>query len=352
MKTKHILITIVIILVGLTVYRLSANKKKINEKNTQVPKGDVRIPVKVATAENQTQEITIKKTGNLAPFKEVKIFALTGGTISELRFKLGDQISEGQVVAWTDPRLLKLELQKAITSASKLRGDLATYTELLAGNAATKEKVNEVQQDYLDALNQVEQAKRNLSEIAIKAPTSGTVSAKAVEQGMYVASGGEIATVINLSKAKVHVNLTENEVYMVAEGQSVKVTTDVYPGKTFNGIISFISPQADATHNYMVEIMVSNKDQAILRSGTFVYADFSKKTNQTMLFIPREALTESVKNASVYVVVNNVAHEKRIETGVEVSGKIQVISGLSPGDTIVTSGQINLKDGSPVSVSK
>lgn len=352
MKTKHILIIIVIILAGLIAYKLTANKTKINNKNKQAPKGDVRIPVKVAAAENQTQEISIKKTGNLAPFKEVKVFALTGGTITELRFKLGDQVSEGQILALTDPKLLKLELQKATTTAAKLRNDLATYSELLQGNAATKEKVNEVRQDYLDAVNQVEQAKRNLADLAIKAPTSGTIAAKTVEQGMYVAAAGEIATIINLSKAKVQVNLTEAEVYQVAEGQKVKITTDVYAGKVFDGTISFISPQADATHNYPVEIMVSNKDQATLRSGTFVYADFSKKTNQNMLFIPREALTESVKNASVYVVTNNTAHLKRIETGVEVAGKIQVISGLSAGDTIVTSGQINLRDGSPVSVSK
>lgn len=352
MKTKHIVIIAGILLTGAIAYQLSANKKKINEKSNKATVSELRIPVKVAAAEEELLEISIKKTGNLAPFKEVKALAISGGTIRELRFKLGDRVSQGQVLATTDARLLQLELQKAESSAAKLRNDLNTYTELLQGNAATQEKVNEVRQNYRDAVNQVSQTRKNLADLAIKAPTSGTISAKAVEQGVFVAAGAEIATIINLSRAKVQVNLTESEVYQVAQGQQVKITTDVYPGKVFSGKISFISPQADATHNYPVEIMVENASQSVLRSGTFVYADFSRKTKQNMLVIPREALTESVKNASVYVVINAIAHQKTIQTGMEVGGKIQVLSGLAPGDRVVTSGQINLQEGSPVSISK
>jgi RND family efflux transporter MFP subunit len=352
MKTKYILTIVALLLVTIVVYKLWSNKKKINAKNSKDTVSQVRIPVKVASAESQLLELSIRKTGNLAPFKEAKALAMTGGNIRELRFKLGDHVTQGQILAIVDTRSLKLELQKAETGAAKLRNDLKTYTELLQGKAATQEKVNELQQSYLDAVNQVNQAKKNLADAAITAPTSGTISAKAVEEGVYVSAGGEIATIINLSQAKVQVNLTESEVYQVVKGQRVKITTDVYPGKEFSGVISFISPQSDQTHNYSVEIMVANAEQAILRSGTFVYADFSKKTKQQLLVIPREALTESMKNASVYVVENNVVRKKTIETGTEIGGKIQVISGLSSGDIVVTSGQINLKDGSQVSISK
>ena len=352
MKTKYIVIIVGIVLAVAITYKLSANKKKINEKNSKATAADVRIPVKIATVQNQVLEISIKKTGNLAPFKEAKALAMTNGTIRELRFKLGDHVSQGQVLAVTDARLLQLELQKAKNNALKARYDLDTYAELLQGKATTQEKVNNLRQNYLDAVNQVDQAQKNLADVAIKAPTSGMISAKTVEEGVFVNSGAEIATIINLSKAKVQVNLTENEVYQVAIGQSVKITTDVYPGKIFTGSISFISPQADQTHNYPVEIMVDNASQSILRSGTFVYADFSRTTKQQMLVIPREALTGSVKNASVYVVTNNIARQKTIQTGFELGGNIQVLSGLLPGDLVVTSGQINLKDGSQVSTSK
>ncbi|OMP78555.1 efflux RND transporter periplasmic adaptor subunit [[Flexibacter] sp. ATCC 35208] len=352
MKTKYIVSLVIILIIGLIVYKLAVNKKKLNEKNKQAPVTQVQIPVKVAVAKEQLLEINIVKTGNIAPFKEAKVVAMSGGTLTQVRFELGDQVKQEQVLAITDTRQAQLELQKAETDAAKLRNDLDTYTELLKGKAATQEKVNEIKNNYQTALNQVDQARKKLADAAIKAPTSGIISAKPVEQGVFVNAGTEIATIVNLNKAKVQVNLTEAEVYKVTNGQKVKITADVYPGKEFSGTISFISPQADQTHNYLVEIMTDNATQSILRSGTFVYADFSRKTQEQFLVIPREALTESVKNASVYVVKNNVVHQQIIQTGTEMGGLMQVIRGLQAGDSVVTSGQINLKDGTPVSVSK
>lgn len=352
MKPKHILITLAILLIGIVIYQLAANKKEINNKKDKMATGPVSIPVKVANATEQELEISITKTGTLTPFKEVKVLSLTAGTIQSLRFHLGDQVAQEQVLAVTDDRLLRLEVQKTTSAAAKLKNDVDTYTELLSGKAATQEKVNELKQDYLDARNLADQAHKNLSDAVIKAPIAGTISLKSVEQGLYVAAGTEIATIINLSQVKVMVNLTESEVYKINKGQKVKITTDVYPDKTFEGTISFISPQADETNNYPVELMVANASGAVLRSGTFVYADFSRKTTQKILLIPREALTEGAKNASVYIVAGGKVSLRQIQTGSEMGNMIQVISGLKPGEVVVTSGQINLKEGSKVSISK
>lgn len=352
MKSKYITGLIVLVIIGLIVFKLAANKSKINEKEKPAQNSLVRIPVKVSAVAAQQQEINLKKTGSLAPFKEAKVLSTLGGTIQQLRFNLGDHVAEGQVLAVMDTRLLQLDLQKAQTNAARLHRDLETYLELLQGQAATQEKVNEIRQNYLDAANQVSQVKKQIADAAIKAPTSGTIADKPLEQGVFANAGAEIATIVNLSKAKVQLNLTETEVYQAKQGQQVKITTDVYPGQVFNGTITFISPQADETHNYRIEILADNKESSLLRSGTFVYADFSRKTTQNILFIPRGALTESIKDASVYVVENNVVHQRPIKTGMEMNNMIQVISGLKKGEVVVTSGQINLKEGTAISVSK
>jgi RND family efflux transporter MFP subunit len=352
MKTKYIVLTALLAIAALIVFRLTSNKKKLDEKNRPAPVTAVRIPVKAAPAREQLLEISMVKTGNLAPFKEAKALAKTGGTLLQVRFKLGDQVNEGQVLAMIDTRGQQLELQKAETSVAKLRNDLNTYTELLQGKAATQEQVNNIRQDYSNAVNQAGQARKNLADASIKAPTGGIISARPVEEGVFVNAGAEIATIVNLSKAKVQVNLTEAEVYQIMQRQKVKITTDVYPSKVFAGTVTFISPQADQTHNYLVEIQIDNSQKAILRSGTFVYADFSEKTSQRVLVIPREALTESIKNASVYVVENGIARQKSIQTGTETGGMITVTGGLKAGDQVITSGQINLKDGTQVSISK
>ncbi|MES2063623.1 MAG: efflux RND transporter periplasmic adaptor subunit [Bacteroidota bacterium] len=352
MKRKYIIGLIVVALLALIIFRLASNKSTLDKKK-EAPKDTlVSIPVKAATVKEQRQEISLIKTGTLAPFKEAKVLSTTGGTIQQLRFNLGDHVSQEQILAVIDTRSAQLDLQKAESNATKLRRDLETYTELLKGQAATQEKVNEIRQNYLDATNQVNQVRKQISDASIKAPTSGIISEKPVEQGVFANAGTAIATIVNLSQGKVQINLTENEVYQVKQGQAVKITTDVYPDQIFNGKISFISPQADETHNYRVEIMADNKDTTPLRSGTFVYADFSRKTTQDILLIPRDALTQSIKDAAVYVIENNIVHQKPVKTGIEMNGLIQVVSGLKAGEVVVTSGQINLKDGTRVTISK
>ena len=353
MKRKYILSLVLVALVGLTGYKLITNKQKLDEKKGGVRATAIQIPVKVATAQRQQLELTIIKTGNLTPFKEAKVLIPAGGLLQQVRFELGDQVKAGQVLGVVDSRKQQLELQKSESKAAKLKNDLDTYTELYAGKAATKEKVTEIQQNYEEALNESKQLRKQIADASIIAPTGGNVADKLLEEGVFVNAGSELATIVNLSKAKVRVSLTEAEVYQVEEGQPVKITTEVYPDKVFSGRLSFISPQADAVHNYTAEIMVDNAEKTVLRSGTFVYVDFSQKTRETVLLIPREALTESVQNASVYVV--NAKEQvvlTPVKTGREIKGEVEILKGLNPGDQVVTSGQINLKNGTLVRISK
>jgi len=352
MKRKHILAIVIILILALIIYKLASNKKTLNEKNAPVKQTNVKIPVKVANVAEQQLEISLVKTGSITPFKEAKVISATSGIIKELRFNLGDHVTEGQILAVMDSRALQLDLQKSESNVRRLKNDLNTYTELLEGKAATQEKVNEIRQNYLDAVSQSGQYRKQLSDASVKAPTSGIIAIKPLEQGVFVNAAADIGTIVNLVKVKIQVTLTENEVYQIVQGQDVKISVDAYPGKNFTGKVSFISPQADETHSYTVEITANNNEQTLLRSGTFVYTDFSKKTTQNVLLIPREALTESTKDASVYVVQNNIVRKKAITTGAEMKGMIQVLKGLNKGEVVVTSGQINLKEGSPVSVSK
>lgn len=352
MKKKIILLVVCAGIIGIIGFRLVSNKRTINEKNLPAPVKSVRMPVTVTAAKEEIQQVGIVKTGTLTPFKEAKVLAVSSGNVERLLFSLGSAVRQGQTLAIIDTRLLQLDLQKAASRVHKLRRDLQTYTELLAGNAATQEKVNAIKQDYEDALNEVEQLQRQIADASIKAPTSGIIGAKAIEEGMFVAAGTELATIVNLSQLKVQVHLTETEVYQVAMGQKVKLTTDVYPDKSIRGTVSFISPQANKAFNYLVEIIAGNDKDAPLHSGTFVYADFSKKTSQKILLIPREALNETSRNPTVYIVKEGKAVLRNIQVGGEFGNHIQIISGLQPGDQVITSGQINLKDGAFIHISK
>jgi len=296
MKRNYMISFIVIIVIILIIIQLTFNKRKIDAAKHPAQVSMPRIPVKVARAEFQSLETRMVKTGNLTPFKEAKILSAVGGTIKELRFKLGDQVSIGQVLAVLDTRLQHIELQKSEYNVAKLKSDLQTYSELLTEKAATKEKVNDINQRYQDALNQSRQLRRQIKEAQIRSPINGVVSAKTTEQGVFIDAGSEVATIVNLSKEKVQLNLTEQEVYQVRMAQPVKITTDAFPGKIAEGRISFISPQADEAHSYSVEIMVNSTQGKMLLAGTFVYVEFRKPENQKKLVIPKEPSLVAFRN--------------------------------------------------------
>lgn len=353
MKRKYIVWIIIFVIVGWIGFRLFSNKQKINEKNKPKESGAVVIPVKTDTAKVLPLRLSIIKTGNLAPFKEAKVLLPTGGIIKNLRFELGDHVRAGQLLGTIDSRTNQLELDKSETKVTKLKNDLQTYQELYAGKAATKEKVNEIQENYNEAVNQSEQLRKQIADASIKSPIDGIISDKSLEEGTYTNAGAELATIVNLSTAKVEVNLTEAEAYQVNEGQQVKITTNVYPDKVFTGKLTFISPQADAAHNYSAQIIIYHTEKTLLRSGTFVYADFSRQLHENVLLISRDALMESMQQASVYVVGKDQrVRLTPVKTNREMKGMIEIIEGLQQGDIVVTTGHINLKNGTQVQIAK
>ncbi|UZT99061.1 efflux RND transporter periplasmic adaptor subunit [Chryseobacterium fluminis] len=349
MKRLPIIIAAVLT-IGFITYKLYLNKQEINNSTASKETVDLRIPVTVSKVLQYTPSSALKKTGNIAPFKQATVFTSTAGNVQRINFELGTKVSAGQLMAVTDPQKINIDLQNAISKEKKLQNELNTYIELLQGKATTQEKVNQIRLDYTDAKNQSALLRRQISDTRILAPITGIITEKTVENGVYVNGGTEIAKIVNLNKVKVQVYLTDSEVYQVKMNDHTKITNEVFPDRIFDGKITFISPQGDATHSYLVEMTVDNPDNNLLKSGSFVYVDFIAHDIATSLVINREALLQNSENPAVYVVQNNKAIRRSIRTGMDFGDQVEVLSGLSSGEIIVVSGQINLKDQSKIKV--
>ncbi len=153
---------------------------------------------------------------------------------------------------------------------------------------------------------------------------------------------------VNTIKTNVYVN--ESEVYLLKMNQTVSITANVFPGKTMTGKITFISPRADANHNYKVEVNVSRKEVPELKAGTYVNVSFNTKTAEDVIQIPKRALVEGVKNPYVFVNENQKASIRKLVLGRESGENVEVISGLKEGEQIVSDGQINLISGSNIEI--
>jgi RND family efflux transporter MFP subunit len=347
---KIIVLAIVIILVVLAAFKLKASRdKNVNQVDKFATN---EVTVNIADVTRKSQAFVLNLTGTLCPSTELDIPAETAGKLTSLNFTLGKSVGKGAVIANIDDKLKNITLQSAKIDAEKLKKDLERTENLYKGGTATEQEYDHAKTSYETAKNKVEEDQRQLSYTKITAPISGTITKKIVEAGTYVNPGTAIATIVDVAKLKVKINVSESNVYYLHVGDRVKITTDIYQGVTFTGKISFVTPRGDDSHNYPVEIEVANSGKNILKGGTFVNVEVNIGSSKEGLYIPRTALQGSIKDAKVYVASSDgKAVLRNILIGRESNESLEVLSGLSEGDKVVVSGQVNLTDGKAIKIS-
>jgi len=350
MKTKNIIAIVVLVLVGAIAYTLYNNKTELTEKAAMVEEA-FAIPVQIATVGSKTISQGLVATGEFKGWEEVTLVAESQGSIQYLRVEEGQKIRKGQVIAKVDAVSLNSQLNSSQSAFTKAEKDVARYERL--------EKVGAVSQSALeDSRIQLENARANIAQIqqqlgftTVRSPINGVVNSLMVEETSFVMPGNEIAEIVQIDRLKIEVNISEDNLSKIKEGQAVTIKTDVFPLKTFEGNVSTISVKADASRKFKVTIEVKNTDQD-LRAGLFAEVNFDAlKTNeQEANMIPREAIVGSLQNPSVYIIENDTAQLKKIEVGAVVDGDVIVLSGLNGGEQVVTKGIINLTNNTLVAI--
>ena len=218
------------------------------------------------------------------------------------------------------------------------------------GDAVSDTQLRDIRLAYENADIQLENAKKQWDDTNIAAPFSGYITSQNTEIGAYVNVGTVIAGIADISELKVVLDVSESTAYELHQGQLINVTTVVHPEAVYKGKISNISPKASTSHTYPVEVLISNNGKDKLKAGTYVNVSVNMGKSGKALMIPRDAIVSSVKDPSVYVVTNNTAKLVKITTGRSFNSNLEVVAGLAQGDKVVTNGQINLTEGSKVSV--
>jgi len=308
------------------------------------------VSVNVTEVKEMTSAHTLHLTGTLVPTIELNIAAQTQGQITDLNVELGQFKKKGSVLATIDNRLKQLAVQSATVSLTKLKRDLERYENLYKGGSATEQQLDDARIACENAKIQLEQAQKQLDDATIIAPFSGVITQKQVEKGAFINIGSPIASIVDISKLKIKINVSETNVYEIKKGDVAKITSDIYPEKSFSGRISFISEKGDDTHNYPVEIEMPNSDKYPLKAGTFVNADITIPGKSLSLYIPREALQGSSQDARVFVAEKGKAVLRKIIVGSGTDFDLEVLSGLNKGEKVVTTGQINLSDGKSIRI--
>lgn len=354
MNTKIKYIVLALVLIGIIVGIYSCNKAKSDGQKSENSTIATSYSVSVVTAEKKEVTDNFSQVGTIVAYNDVAVLSETSVRVIKVRVEVGDYKPASSVLVEVDSELREAAYKTANVSYEKAKKDLERYEALYKEGSISDSQIEQARWSFQAAEAQYIVARRQLNDTKITTPISGIVTARYVNIGSMVMSAPAatmIANVVDISRLKVKVNVAEKDVIRLKVGEKVDVTTDVFPGEVFTGSIFSISSKGDEGHTYPVEVVLKNSKRQ-LKAGMFGRVMFMPKSSGNLIVIPRESIVGSVKNATLYVIENNVAKVRSVVVGKEIGKNVEILSGLQEGEQVVLNGQNNLSDGASVIIRK
>lgn len=355
MKTKKATtILTVIIVIGLVIWKLIANKQEMNEVAERSLQVNPTIPVRTSIVKYADINSDILVDGYIHAGNEVTLYSKVQGVVLKKYKKAGDKVSKGTIIAQVENNVVKESLSLAQMNLANAAKDVERYKKLADAGAVTQREYEAIQITYREAQRAVTELKDQLANSTLTSPVNGILETDYFEEGTLLSVSTQVADFIDPSYFKAVVNLSENDVFRIRKGDKATLTTDILPNIEFNGVVDVLASKGNSLLNYPVEIKVTGENAFNLKPGMYVSARISTSNNATIseMIIDRKAIIESLKAPEVYVVRNGKAFRQRISIGKVYDNYVTVTDGLNEGDVVVIAGQINLIAGRDVEIIK
>ncbi|NBA86693.1 efflux RND transporter periplasmic adaptor subunit [Emticicia sp. CRIBPO] len=346
MKFKALFLTLII-------FAVSCGKK---EKPAEAAKEESLLTVSLANPERKSIGEKIIGSGVLSSKSELKLAFKTGGMIRKMYVKEGQLVKAGQLLAELDLSEIDAQVQQARLGVQKSERDLDRAKKLFADEATTLTTVQDATTGFEVASQSLQTAIFNQKLSKIYAPATGRILRKLAEQGELITpfnpaiilGTGESAFMLNLG-------LSDKDLVKVSAGDQAEVSLDAYPEKTFKATVTQIAQTVNpATGTYEVELQMQPSGERLI-SGFVAKAFISPKTKTSGLMIPIAAVIEANgSNAYVFVYsdASKTVAKRAVTIGKIIDQSVQVFSGISESDLIVTKGANFLSDNTKVNVAK
>jgi membrane fusion protein (multidrug efflux system) len=349
MKLKHILVAIFILLLGAFItYRIIENS---SEKNNEKDKGKNKMPAKVTGVILQPQAFSdqLSLSGSIEANEQVDIRSEVSGIVESINFNEGTNVSKGQILFKVNDLELRAQLGKART-AQNLAGENARRAQLLLNKEAiSREEFDIATADFKSAQSETQLIQAQIAKTTIRAPFAGKIGLRSISKGTYVTPETVVAKLINNSNVKITFSVPEKYSSQMRDGNTI--TFNVAGAKEkYTAKIYALEPEVDvSTRTLRVRALAAN-NQGKLLPGTFANVMLPLDKITDALFVPTQALIPIQNGKKVFIAQGGKAKEVIVETGARTEKNILITEGLKPGDTVLTTGVMSLKDGAPVKV--
>jgi membrane fusion protein (multidrug efflux system) len=336
------------------------------------------IPVAVSTIKLGTVKQSLRYSGDIHAEYEVKVFSKIPDRIEQLYADEGDAVKKGQTIA----KIIATTIEQGVKQAeaalvaaraqeANLRVEFERAQRLFKESAMSKQQYDAIQTQFEAAQAQREQAeaglasaKSQLNDATLVAPINGIIGKRYYENGDMVSLGSPVVSIVQMDRVKVTFDATEEDLGRLSAGQEARIQVRSYTEKSFTGMVNKISPILDPqTRMAEIEVLIDNHDK-LLKPGMYAEVEVTTGTLENVMVVPRFASIESttmeridgedqvIKNFYVFTISHGQAKQKKLDVRYINHKTIAVNDGIAVGDTMVITGQNNLRDGMGVSIIK
>ncbi len=316
--------------------------------------------VTVFSAREETWVNTVSATGSVLAVQGVTVGAEVAGRVSKIAFEPGALVKAGDLLVQLDISTEEAQLHAAEANADLAKANAARSRELAGKQTISQAELDAAEAQFKSVAAQADQIRAVVEKKSIRAPFAGRLGLRFVNLGQILSVGNAITTLQTLDPVYVNFSLPQQQLQVLAPGRKVRVTTDAAPGEVFDGQITAISPEIDAaTRNIRVQATVPNVGEK-LRSGMFANIEVVLPTAAKVLTIPATSVLYAPYGDSVFVVdekknektgkMEKIVRQQFIRLGDARGDFVAIVSGLKPGQEVVTSGVFKLRSGMPVVV--
>jgi membrane fusion protein, multidrug efflux system len=352
MKIRYLVYTVIILGVGALVYYRIAENKKQKEAMQGGGKGGPKQAMAVSGVVVQPQPFSnmLQLSGSIEANEQVQISSEVSGIADKIYFTEGAAVKQGQVLV----HINDVELRAQAVGA-KTRQNLAAENERRAKLLLEKEAISQEEYDIASADLKTAQAQTQLinaqiAKASIRAPFSGVIGLRNISPGTYVTPQTLITTLVNNSKVKITFSVPEKYAAQVKNNSLIKFT--VAGSETeYTATVYALEPAVEITTRTLRVRALADNAKGKLIPGTFANVKLQLDRVNDAFLIPTEAEVPVQDGKTVYISEEGKAKQVKIITGTRTDANIEVIDGLKPGDTVLTTGVLMLKNDMPVKVS-
>jgi len=315
--------------------------------------------VTTVVAQKETWPSTLSVIGTAAAVEGVTLSADLPGTIDKIHFESGQWVHEGDILIELDTRQERAQLASLEAQRDLARINYGRANELAKAGVISRSEFDNATSQQKSTEAQVGDIRAAIARKTIHAPFSGMLGIRQVSLGQYLAAGQEIVSLQSLSPIYVNFGVPQQDTPKVIPGHVLRVTNSDLPGMGFTGRITALdSVISEQTRNIQVQATVTNKENK-LRPGMFVQVELPMGQPRQVVPLPASAINYAPYGDSVFVVSEMKDPKGNTYRGVrqqvvKIEGsrgdQVAIISGINPGDEVVSSGVFRLRNGAPVQV--